>query len=743
MTHLATEESITAATNLLVSYKAENLNPEAVIITNPRFMIKGFNDIAASVYGFTSMATIHNQRLFDLVQFDIIGTNGISAMKSLFKNGFWKGDIIYVQNGKKHIFSTHCSLIKDTNGLIDSIVITTEAISQRLKQAKDLASAENKYQTLVESLSEGVMLIGADGIVHATNKKAADIFGITEEQITGGTLSSPQWKTFREDGTEFPREDYPAMITLQTGRENNNVVMRLQHDDGRNVWVSMNSRPIFEAISALPVGVVVSMVEITEVKEINDRLAESESLFRTFMKDSPTLGWICDEEGTLVYGNPRFLDTICASANAIGKNISGFIKSPELLATILKRNQAILEYGGPVIKEEALTHLDGSTGYYLAYWFSLPDKNYKKLIGGHAVEITDKKMAQKEIDKMYERYHFAINTSSDAIWDLDVATGVVYRSDTFNTFSGFKKAEIVPTLDWFFDKIHEHDKSRIKSYLAYCLANNLTHWENEYRFQIADGSYRHLLDKGYALFEEGKLTRVIGSMQDITERKRLEAQLLNEQVQKQKMINQATIKAQERERNRISGELHDNVNQLLMSAKLHVCVAKSKGEGPGDLLERANEYLLMAVAEIRELSKGLSSVVISDVGLQKSIADIAATMLLLQGIQVHTYISNEVISKLSSEQQLMVYRIIQEQTNNILKYAETTEAIISIKEVDQNVELIISDSGKGFDRSEQKGNGIGFINIFNRVDAYNGKVEIISSAGNGCTLIINFPLTEL
>jgi two-component system, NarL family, sensor histidine kinase UhpB len=249
-----------------------------------------------------------------------------------------------------------------------------------------------------------------------------------------------------------------------------------------------------------------------------------------------------------------------------------------------------------------------------------------------------------------------------------------------------------------------------------------------------------LLDRANAIYEEGKLTRVIGAMQDITERKKLEAQLLHEQVQKQKMINQATIKAQEKERNRICGELHDNVNQLLMSAKLHVCVAKSRGEGQSELLEKANEYLLMAVEEIRGLSRTLSSTVITSIGLQKSIADIAATMLLLKNIQLHIYINNEAVAKLSAEKQLMVYRIIQEQSNNILKYAETNEAIISLKEVDQNIELIISDNGKGFDKSEQKASGIGFVNIFNRVDAYNGKVAIIASPGHGCTLIINFPI---
>lgn len=494
----ASKTSPNNATGLSVSYKSTegidelSVLPDAIITTDAAYIIKGFNEIVAKEYGFASIQA-HGKPLFDLVKFELFGTNLKSAKKDLVRNGYWKGDVLFNHNGKKIIFSTSCNLIKDATGQVAAIIFTARNISERISTENELAFALNK---------------------------------------------------------------------------------------------------------------------------------------------------------------------------------------------------------------------------------------------------------NNENDKMYERYHFAINANSDAIWDMDIATGTVYRSDSFSLFSGYQKNEIIPTLDWFFDKLHAQDQHKIKETIDYCMANNVTNWENEYRFQIADGSYRHLLDKAHGIYEAGKLIRVIGAMQDITERKKLEAQLLHEQVQKQKMINQATIKAQEKERNRICGELHDNVNQLLMSAKLHICVAKNKGDAENELLEKANEYLLMAVEEIRSLSKTLTSAVIANVGLQKSIGDIAATMLLLKNIQVHQYLSDEVVAQLTTDQQLMVYRIFQEQSNNILKYAETNEAIISLKMVNQQAELIISDNGKGFDKSVQKATGLGFINIFNRVDAYNGKVDIITAPGNGCTLLINFPITE-
>jgi PAS domain S-box-containing protein len=225
--------------------------------------------------------------------------------------------------------------------------------------------------------------------------------------------------------------------------------------------------------------------------------------------------------------------------------------------------------------------------------------------------------------------------------------------------------------------------------------------------------------------------------------KKLDAILLDEQVQKQKQINQAIIKAQENERNRISGELHDNVNQLLMSARLHVAVAKtSDAEAQAGILDKASGYLLMAVEEIRRLSKTLNTEAIEKQGLEKSIQEIADNMLLTRDIDTHCFIDAAVPEQLSSEQQLMVYRIVQEQTSNIIKYAKTKDALISLKETDNNFELIVSDNGKGFDKTEEKLNGIGFINIFNRVNAYNGTTEIITAPGDGCTLHIRFPKTQ-
>ena len=113
----------------------------------------------------------------------------------------------------------------------------------------------------------------------------------------------------------------------------------------------------------------------------------------------------------------------------------------------------------------------------------------------------------------------------------------------------------------------------------------------------------------------------------------------------------------------------------------------------------------------------------------------------INNIDVKEDIDRSLISKLTDAQQLMVFRIVQEQTNNIIKHAGATEVGISLKENDNNIQLVISDNGVGFNKESMKRKGLGFVNIFNRIDAYNGKVDIVTSPGNGCLLDITFPVS--
>ncbi|MFZ4057438.1 MAG: PAS domain-containing sensor histidine kinase [Ferruginibacter sp.] len=736
-------------TGLSISYKSSpfisdliNTIPDAVIITNPDFTIIGMNKTAEGIYH-GAMQDLIGKPLFDYIKFELVGESTLEdAVKDLFTDGFWIGDIIYLKDDQKVFYNTRCTLIKDQNEKVTSIVFVNRNVADLIIQKQELKVAENKYETVVESLTEGVIMIDRYGKISTYNRRAAEILGVPSHAIVGKAIGSNEWKMMHEDGTPFPMDQFPALDSLKTGKEHNNVVLGYPNASGNITWISINSRPIYKDGRITPDESLASFKDITEIKKIHERLKESELIFRTFMKNSPTLGWIYDAEGNFVYGNPHFRNIVGLDEEDVGKSIEEVTSTQALKELIVTRNRQVIDKGAPVIAEDEVPDKNGNIRCYLSYWFLLPLTDKRKLIGGHAVEITDRKKSRRAIEEMYERYTYALNASSDAIWDYDFSTNTIYRNDAFFSLTGYKKDEVALNLEWLFEHIHPHDQRRIKVSLDSSIKQGLVHWENEYRFRKADNTYINILDKAVAIYDNEQLVRVIGAIQDITQQKEQQTKILNTEVQKQKLINKATLKAQEQERNRISGELHDNVNQLLMSAKLHIGVAKNNEKDSKVILDKATKYLMMAVDEIRNLTRKLNSSVVNITGLVKSIEEIANSLQLSEQIKVKLLIKEELVLKLDEEQKLMVYRIIQEQSNNILKYAKATEVTISMEERHQIVHLTIADNGIGFDKKTQKSRGIGFINIFNRADAYNGQVEIKTSPGNGCVVHVRFPLAH-
>ncbi len=219
--------------------------------------------------------------------------------------------------------------------------------------------------------------------------------------------------------------------------------------------------------------------------------------------------------------------------------------------------------------------------------------------------------------------------------------------------------------------------------------------------------------------------------------KSLESKILEQKIQEQKKVARAIIKAQDKERNHIGQELHDNVNQILAAAKMHLSVTGHENESIRELVGYPLELIESSIQEIRLLCQKLVTPQ-KNINLEKLIRGILDTVIHQSGIKTSLVyaVSNEV---LSDDLKLNIYRIIQEQVNNILKHAGAKNLFISIREQDGTITIIVADDGKGFEL-EKKKMGIGISNITNRIDTFNGIIKIQSSPGNGCKVQISIPL---
>ncbi|MBD0331771.1 MAG: PAS domain S-box protein [Chitinophagaceae bacterium] len=241
---------------------------------------------------------------------------------------------------------------------------------------------------------------------------------------------------------------------------------------------------------------------------------------------------------------------------------------------------------------------------------------------------------------------------------------------------------------------------------------------------------------------EGNVQNIVSSFTDITERKKLEQKLVADRINQQKMITQATIDGQEKERREIGRELHDNIGQQLTTTKLFLDLAKSSADdATNEMISMALKSISDLINEIRGISRALMPSTLEDLGLIDSISELIESISRIQPIKIdfdYSYFNENTIAE---NKKLMLFRIIQEQLNNIIKYAGASYVTITLHKKDDEISLEIIDNGKGFKTNSIK-SGSGLKNIQSRAELFGGYMLVKSQPGKGCRLQVLIPVVQ-
>ncbi|HEY4111100.1 hybrid sensor histidine kinase/response regulator [Puia sp.] len=229
---------------------------------------------------------------------------------------------------------------------------------------------------------------------------------------------------------------------------------------------------------------------------------------------------------------------------------------------------------------------------------------------------------------------------------------------------------------------------------------------------------------------------------DITEKLRAQADLARQADIQRKLITQTSIQVQEREREQIGKELHDNINQILAATRMHLDLAiqESSEEPVTEILLGSYKNLSCAMEEIRQLSQSLVAPSLGGVSLDRALAKLIEEMPAASSLHVSLDTSGYASDIDDEELKLTCYRIVQVQLSNIIKHSRAKSAAIRLGKTG-GLELTIVDDGIGF-QPGAKTTGIGLRNIRNRVSYYNGDVTVESKPGSGCTLTVTIPVVN-
>ena len=204
----------------------------------------------------------------------------------------------------------------------------------------------------------------------------------------------------------------------------------------------------------------------------------------------------------------------------------------------------------------------------------------------------------------------------------------------------------------------------------------------------------------------------------------------------------ATLNGRESERKEIAETLHDNVSALLSSANLHLQATKKQfAEGVPLEIDKTQEIIAEASQKIRDLSHTLVSSVLLKFGLNFAIRDIAEKY---SNSELNIDTEIEGLRRYDQKFEIKTYNIIQEFVNNILKHSKAKNAIIKLKEEEEDHILMqIFDDGIGFDQTQiALKDGLGINQIEARIQIMKGKLEINSQKGKGTQIKVELPIKK-
>lgn len=360
-------------------------------------------------------------------------------------------------------------------------------------------------------------------------------------------------------------------------------------------------------------------------------------------------------------------------------------------------------------------------------------KQYPQVIGPNVTQLLQQIDVHIADAKFRDDLKYSLMQLTDLKFALDESSIVAitdrkgkikYVNDKFCEISKYSRVELLEQ-DHRIINADYHSKEFMRE-LWKTISSGLV-WRGEIKNKAKDGNYYWVNTTIVPLLDDhGQPYQFLAIRNEVTQLKKVEEELKN--------LMSRVIGIQEEERKRFSRELHDGIGQSLFSLLIQLDQLISD-EG-NDKLEKIRQEVSFLIEDVRGLAWELRPSVLDDLGVVPAIRKYLDNFSKHYGILIH--FDCNLRKRLVMEKETAIYRVIQEALANIGKYADVSEANVTITENETYVLVQIIDRGKGFSRSH-KMKGVGLISMEERVRGVGGKFEIHSEEGKGTTVKINVP----
>lgn len=340
---------------------------------------------------------------------------------------------------------------------------------------------------------------------------------------------------------------------------------------------------------------------------------------------------------------------------------------------------------------------------------------------------------------LLHKYEALSKASKEGIIDYDIENNYATINEELKNNLGLTTTTIPSFSEVHNSWIHPNDRVWVSKSFQSTVDLGAALWQAEYRCRWHDGSYRPIVNRGYFIHDPktGRPINFICAIQDVSELRKLQAEYYEQRLQTKLQVGRSIIKAQEEERTRWAGELHDNVCQMLTVVKLYLTELVAGRPLPPAVAKQPQALVEKALNEIRQLSASIRPPEFGAITLDEAVRQLVSSIQRVKSYVFHLQFENLDEEVLNVQHKLMIYRVIQEQISNIVRYADAASVHISVESEGELVRLQVTDDGKGFNPASASG-GIGLRNIQSRLQVYSGFMKIDSAPGKGCTLYAQF-----
>lgn len=624
------------------------------------------------------------------------------------------------------------------NESIRAIVFNARDISERKRAEQKLVSSERRFRALIEKAHDVITLMDSSFRIIYRSPSSERTSGWSNEEM----LNRVATENMHPDDVEEARSI--AMQALANPGVTFKSLFRNRHKDGHYIWLEglLTNWLHDENVQAI----VFNSQDVTERIEAAERIAASEERFRNTLDRMIEGVQILNKDLRYLYVN----DAVAKQAGQPKEELMGQLVAdlyPGVEQTELYKNIR------RCIDEQVAIQLEDK--------FVFPDKRVKDFklslqpvpegIFILSVDITDRKNAEKDLLKSLQeeellasKLSVILNTLPATIALLDADGVIADVNEGWKKFADENdfKGERYGIGQNYIDMCEgskddtESDGKIIAQGIRAVLQKEKTEFEFEYPCHAPDEErwYRMIVSPLQHKTYHGAVVMHI----DITDLKRMERERLKAKTEEQRNITRAMLEGQEKERNQIGRDLHDNIVQLMAATKMKLGVFLSVHTDGAPMLNQSMQHLQEALTEARNLSHQMvtprftSGTFIEE--LEKLLSDYSNDK---RTASLHISKLDESAIPLRVKETL--YRIAQEQLHNIDKYAQATEVNLELNIQGDRIYMTISDNGVGFDTTQQR-KGIGLTNIYNRAESYAGHAIITSQPGHGCKLYIEIPL---